>query len=322
MQTNVQIVVRSMRALGAAAATLLVAAAVAVLPASPAQAALCSGSGTNVVVSFGAIGGGTQTGCGTGDTAAQVSTSAGFPLSYAARQPGFVCRVKGVPTSDPCVNTSPADAYWGLFWSDGKSATWHYSTLGATAVRVPAGGSVGWAWQDGGARDLPAMAPPVVAKEPAPAPERKPTPKPRPPAAPKPSSPAQPGPSAEPAPRSDGAGRAPTDEAAPTVAAGQEQQDKADRAQQRAQKQAQGQAQKEAASAAPSATPSASTAPLAEESTGATPDVDDDTVPTASSGDADSPGGLPWWVPVGLVVVLGAGAVVAVRRRQVGAGPP
>ncbi len=310
---------RSMRAFGAAAATLLVAAAVAVLPASPAQAALCSGSGTNVVVSFGAIGGGTQTGCGTGDTASQVSTSAGFPLSYAARQPGFVCRVKGVPTSDPCVNTSPADAYWGLFWSDGKSGSWNYSTLGAGALKVPDGGSVGWAWQDGGARDLPAMAPPVVAKEPAPAPQNKP--KPQPPAAPKPSRPAEPDPSPAPAPRSDGAGRAPTDEAAPTVAAGQEQ-DKADRAQQRAQKQAQGQAQKEAASAAPSATPTASTAPLAEESTGATPDVDDDTVPTASSGDADSPGGLPWWVPVGLVVVLGAGAAVAVRRRQVGAGPP
>ena len=54
----------------------------------------------------------------------------GVTLGYATRQPGFVCRVNGAPASDPCVNASPANAYWGLWWADGSQASWTYSSYG------------------------------------------------------------------------------------------------------------------------------------------------------------------------------------------------
>ena len=106
------------------AAAVLAAAAYAAAPVPPASAAACStGHGVTVVVDFHELGGGVQTGCvadGAGDTAAELFPAAGFSLSYVQRQPGFVCRVEGVPAEDPCVNTPPADAYWALYWSDGR----------------------------------------------------------------------------------------------------------------------------------------------------------------------------------------------------------
>ncbi len=307
-----------LRGFAVAAATVLVAAATAVLPTAPAHAALCGGSGVNVIASFGALGGGTQTGCaasGGGSSAWQISVAAGFPLEQPQRQPGFVCRVRGLPTKadEPCVNTPPADAYWGLFWSDGKSATWHYSTLGAAALKVPEGGSVGWAWQDGGARDLPAMAPPVAAKEPAPAPATKPAPKPKPKPKRGPRTPA-------PAPATQGgsttgAEPAPSEAAAPTAASDPEPKARADRRKARA-----GRPKTASTPGATPTDPAAADEPAETDEAAETDEplaVDDDTALTAGDGPAD-PGGLPWWVPVGLVVVLGAGAVIAVRRRGVG----
>ncbi len=78
--------------------------------AGPAAAAECRGSsGVTVVVDFNSLGGGVQGACvNRGGRASSLFTSAGFPLKYAQRQPGFVCRVSGVPTSDPCTNTAPA----------------------------------------------------------------------------------------------------------------------------------------------------------------------------------------------------------------------
>ncbi len=120
----------------------------AVLPA--AVAATCSGSsGVSVVVDYRELGGGIATGCvpdGGGRSAASIFASAGVEITYATRQPGFVCRVNGVPTSDPCVNTSPADAYWGLWWTDGTSSSWTYSSQSVGGLTVPDGGSVGWSW--------------------------------------------------------------------------------------------------------------------------------------------------------------------------------
>lgn len=121
--------------------------------APAATAATCSGSGgVSVVVDYRELGGGIVTGCapgGGGRSAASIFESAGVALSYATRQPGFVCRVNGAPTSDPCVNTSPADAYWGLWWSEGSSASWTYSSQSVGGLTVPDGGSVAWSWQQG-----------------------------------------------------------------------------------------------------------------------------------------------------------------------------
>ncbi|CAM3547268.1 hypothetical protein NOZE110980_03610 [Nocardioides zeicaulis] len=119
-----------------------------------------------MVVDYRELGGSTATACATdggGESAAAVFASVGVDLTYAARQPGFVCRVEGVPTSDPCVNTSPTNAYWGLWWSDGSSGSWTYSSSGVGSLTVPAGGSVAWSWQQdrGGSPAAPAVAPPV-----------------------------------------------------------------------------------------------------------------------------------------------------------------
>jgi hypothetical protein len=136
------------------------------LPA--ADAATCTSPGAvSVVVDYRELGGGTVTACapdGGGKSASAVFASVGVDISYATRQPGFVCRVNSVPASDPCVNASPANAYWGLWWSDGTSPSWTFSSSGVGGLVVPAGGSVGWAWQQdrpAGAGVPPAVAPPV-----------------------------------------------------------------------------------------------------------------------------------------------------------------
>lgn len=160
-------------AVRAAAVALVATAAGSGLAASPdAAAAVCSGaSGVSVVVDFSGNpdGGGVTTSCaadGAGRSASRVFPSAGYPLTYAQREPGFVCRISGAPSSDPCQVASPTDAYWGLFWSDGRDGAWHYATAGVGGIKVPQGGSLAFVWQDGGARDTPPVAPPKHAAQP------------------------------------------------------------------------------------------------------------------------------------------------------------
>jgi len=140
-----------------AAVTLAVAAAGVVVP-SAAQAATCStASGVSVVVDFHQLGGGVQTFCdagGAGKYAGQQFADAGHPLTYVQNE-AFVCRVDGMPASDPCAHTPPSDAYWSLWWSDGKSGRWSYSSSGVTSLKVPAGGYVGLSWQHGNAQAEP-----------------------------------------------------------------------------------------------------------------------------------------------------------------------
>ena len=77
-----------------------------------------------------------------------------------------MCRVQGEPAADPCVNASPASAYWGLWWADGSKASWTYSSYGIGGLTVPAGGSVGLSWQqdrENSGAVPPGVAPPVAA---------------------------------------------------------------------------------------------------------------------------------------------------------------
>ncbi len=209
---------RALRALPVAA---LLGAAAVTLPAAPAHAAACSpGVGVTVVVEFDSLGGGNNVACdpgGAGDPAKVVTERVGFGLDYVASQPGFVCRVDGKPASDPCQRTPPQDAYWGLFWSDGKGG-WKYSSTSAGSLQVPAGGSIGWRFQDGGATDYPATAP-NRGSAPKPEPEPKPEPQPGRPDKPEgggsgggggqeqgPEAPTEPTPSATPTPEGSTAG--------------------------------------------------------------------------------------------------------------------
>ena len=152
---------------------LVAAAASLAVPSPAAYAAPCTGdSGVSVVVDFNGLGGGVQQVCvsgGGGDAASSLFPAAGFPLNYASRQPGFVCRVKGVPTSDPCVNTAPADAFWGLWWSDGDASSWTFSSLGAASLTIPDGGMVAFSWDAESGTAPPSASP--SHPDPAPTPE-------------------------------------------------------------------------------------------------------------------------------------------------------
>lgn len=157
------------------AAVFVAVATVVVLPVAPAQAAACPGAtGVTVVVDYKQLGGGVAQGCassGGGKTAAANFSAAGFPLTYVQRSPGFVCRVSGKPAADPCVNTPPVSAYWSLWWSDGKSGKWTYSSLGAGSLKVPTGGYVAFAWQGQAAKATPGVAATKRAAAAAPSPE-------------------------------------------------------------------------------------------------------------------------------------------------------
>ncbi|MFS3127947.1 hypothetical protein ACLM5J_06045 [Nocardioides sp. Bht2] len=270
--------------------------------ATPAEAAVCSGStGVTVVVDYNGLGGGTSTGCaadGGDQRASAIFPGAGFPLQYASRSQGFVCRVTGVPSDDPCTEAAPATKYWSLWWSDGRSGTWNYASQGAGSLRIPEGGYVAFSWHEGTGR---AAAPGV---SPTPRTASKPQPN-----KPKPSKPSKPNPSAKPtkqatpssAPTSTGAA---SPSATPT----------------------------DVPAEAPSATPTGVPSPGAsagEPGADPTATVAPDAVPAEeitqgpptdgkADGAADSDdGGLPIWVPIGAVVVVAAiGGAVAWRRRH------
>ena len=148
-----------------AAAVSMTAAGVVLLPTGAAEAAACpSSDGVTVVVDFNELGGGLKQVCdqdGGGKAAADLFTGNGFPLAYVQRQPGFVCRVSGKPNEDqdPCINTPPADAYWGLFWSDGESGNWVYSSERAGTLNIPGGGYVAFAWQGSSSSAEPGVSP-------------------------------------------------------------------------------------------------------------------------------------------------------------------
>ena len=279
--------------LRAAAVVVLTTAAggVVALGPFPAHAAECSGTaGVTVVVERGALGGGTQVSCspeGGGRTAARLLQDAGHELTFVQRFPGFVCRIDGVPADDPCVNTPPADAYWGLWWSDGKSGTWTYSSLGAGSLDVPAGGYIAMVWDGstGTVRPSTAATPhatptPTPTKQPttqAPAPTATPTLAPSTTATPdEPSPTASPTPTKKPQPSRSPSPTATPESTAPTEMVSSEEQTEAG-------------------------------APINDP-------IDDPIDPQGATSDD----GLPGWVaPVVVVLLLGgAGAVALTRRRS------
>ena len=178
---------RLQRGVVLAATFAAVAAGSVTLPAAPAEGAggrCAPGTGVTVVVDYGQLTDYTELGCdpaGADVAAKTVVPRAGFPLENVSGQP-FVCRVKGLPDSsaESCGDTPPANAYWGLFWSDGTSTSWKYSSVGVNDLEVPEGGSIGWRFQDGGSLDYPDAAPTVTPAKPKPSPTPSKTPAPKP----------------------------------------------------------------------------------------------------------------------------------------------
>lgn len=273
---------------------VLALAGIGLVPAPADAAGYCSGSGVNVVVDFGVLGGGIQKGCDPSGNrnAALAFKNAGHTLTPVQSQPAFVCRVDGLPDNrtEACVVTPPADAYWGLYWSDGRSG-WTYSSLAAGSLTVPAGATVAFSWQNGGPADPPgtAPAPPAAAAQPstsASSPTRAPT-------------------TSRPKVTAHASSAAPTARSA-TPSAGS------------------------SVSASPSgaatgaSTASTSAAPTASASDSPTASASSSPSSAAAAGPArtrlesadDSGGGLPWWLPLGSIVALaGVGGVVWQVRR-------
>lgn len=268
----------------AVAATLAATAPALPLASATAAGGYCSGGGVNVLVDFGALGGGVQRACdpgGDGQSAWHVFEAAGFPLTGVQRFPGAVCRVSAKPSGNSCVQMPPANAYWGLFSSHGSS--WAFASTGPGSLTLSDGDTVAFAWQGTSKRQLPRTAP--AAPRPA---------KAKPSAATTPRSAAKRPARGQPT-------KAPSTAAAVTTA-----------------------------SATPTATlsPSASATAKARKHRVAARAVAPVSSPSASAGSAyssqlqmtaarhDSERGLPWWLPVGAVVVLAlAGGGVVLRRR-------
>lgn len=88
-------------------------------------------------------------GCAPGaSTAAEAFGQAGFKLAYspAPGMQGYVCTVNEKPADRDCTG---ADAYWSLWWADGKGGDWKYSTLGVDSLDAPRGGYVAFSWHEG-----------------------------------------------------------------------------------------------------------------------------------------------------------------------------
>ncbi len=134
-------------------ATLTVAVVAALVSAVaapvPRQATgACAGdSGVTVVIDFQELGGGVNVVCAQGPVSSGLEAleRAGVSYQSAQRVPGFVCRIADKPTDDRCVNASPASAYWG-YWIAAPGGAWCYSTIGAGSRKPPPGTFEGWSF--------------------------------------------------------------------------------------------------------------------------------------------------------------------------------
>ncbi|GAB6983752.1 hypothetical protein [Nocardioides pyridinolyticus] len=278
-----------------AVAAALAATAYVALPAAPAAAAACpTADGVTVVVDFHELEGGVRSVCvpdGGGEAASRLFPQAGFPLTYVRSQPGFVCRVSGKPADNPCMSTPPADAYWGLWWSDGRSGRWSYSSTSAGGLEVPDGGYVAFSW-NGRSGSVPPGTSPTPRPDPTPTQQpssAQPTKQPSTPSTPQQSSAAPSGTASGSASRS----------ASPSDQPSEDARKKPRK-------------------------PRTATASVRATSSEAASDATEteDTVVPASADPPDAGGaGLPAWVaPVVVVLLFGAaGGVAAARRRRGGA---
>lgn len=285
---------------------------------STAGATSCSdGTGVSVVVDFGSFGG-TQTGCaGAPPTGLAALSQAGFSVVQVTTQPGFVCRIDGVPPAqdDACVRTPPTTAYWSYWTAAPGARSWSYSTQGAASTHPEQGASEGWAF---GAGSPPAAAPPVnTAPPPPPPPPSRSTP-PAPPPAPSTSAgttrppPAPTTTRADPtslgSPPSDGSSRSGAPPPPPATGAGSSAPG--------------GTATRTGGTATSAAGTSAagSSAPASSTAAGAAPTARTDATAVARSTDSSSgpAGGTPWGLlGAGLLAAaLAGGAVWQIRARR------
>jgi hypothetical protein len=168
------------RILWSVAAALVAGAGLVLSPAlsGPALAAGCPGStGVTVFVDPNQLGGEITSGCSTGGgKAVDDFAQAGYTLEYATGtgMGGFVCKINGRPDDGDCTQAS---SYWSLWWSDGRSGKWVYSSRGVSSLQVPEGGYVAFAWYQGSGRAVPPdVVPTPRVSTPSPTPTSQPSP--------------------------------------------------------------------------------------------------------------------------------------------------
>jgi hypothetical protein len=150
----------------AAVSVILLLAAMTILSAGPAEAAArplsdCTATaGVILAVDFGHWGGPLLRSCGSTPTTgyAELNQGGWRTTGTVHDGPGFICRIGyggyrhdiqyPTPAQQPCVQTSPAGAYWA-FWQAGPGQTsWSYSQYGAESYH-PVPGSISL-WVFGG----------------------------------------------------------------------------------------------------------------------------------------------------------------------------
>lgn len=195
-----------------------------------------------------------------------------------------------VESSGTCVSYDGgdhADAYWALFWSDGKSGTWKYSDYGVTSLDIPKGGSVAFVFQDSKGTDYPDVKPTTASATATPTPSatRQPTT-----AAPNPA----PSPSASPTTRRSASPTATATTIAPSATA--------------------------SASATPSITASPTDLPTTTptDEAGSASDSSDASISLDDLGPAEARPGhtVITGLAIAMIILLGAGAAVAVWMRR------
>ena len=109
--------------------------------------ACLTSSGVTVVIDFQELGGGVHIRCAPGAVGSGLEAlrQAGIDFQTAVRFPGFVCKIAGRPGNDPCVNTSPASAFWS-YWIATRGGQWCYSNWGAGNRTPPQGSVEGWSF--------------------------------------------------------------------------------------------------------------------------------------------------------------------------------
>lgn len=268
------------------AAVLVGIAASTSLHFSPASAAVCpAGTGVTVVV-------GSGTSCDTdgGGTAKDNFGDAGHTLTYVDRQPGFVCRVDGAPSSATCVDT-PAGSYWALWWSDGTSGSWTYSDRGVGTLKVPQGGYVGFVYGNG--KTPPGVAPisrtePTATAKPTATSSQTPSTKPTAKPSRKPTTKTTKEPAVKPTATTGASAAAPTTSASPSATA---------------------------ATPEPTATAAASPSATAEPTA---PESSNEVERTSSNTDDGGSGSLGWVAGALVVALIGGMGAVLWRRRTAG----
>lgn len=144
-------------------------------PAAPERPAWHDGAcdptdnvGVTVIIDFQELGGGVNVRCT--ETAptdgADALDRAGISWQGVVRWGrGFVCKIAGKPSNDPCIDTPPASAYWS-YWLAPRGGEWCYSNFGVLNRTPPPGSVEGWSFslnKQDGKSPSPRMAPPSLA---------------------------------------------------------------------------------------------------------------------------------------------------------------